>query len=81
MDGMYSLVYVYYRCVFKSELLIIGLRYPYPLFTMLDMTQRIGLFTASALLMAVVTALLKWLYGRVNGYTVPMQKPGSLESS
>jgi len=43
------------------------LRYPYPLFAMLDTTQRIGLFSVSALLMAVVTALLKWLYYRVNG--------------
>jgi hypothetical protein len=34
---------------------------------MLDTTQRIGLFSVSALLMAVVTAMLKWLYYRVNG--------------
>jgi hypothetical protein len=38
---------------------------------MLDTTQRIGLFSASALLMAVVTAVLKWLYYRVNG-NVPL---------
>jgi hypothetical protein len=34
---------------------------------MLDTTQRIGLFSVSALLMAIVTAMLKWLYHRVNG--------------
>jgi hypothetical protein len=76
-----TLVYLYRINISTSELLTIGLRYPYPLFTMLDTTQRIGLFSVSALLMAVVTAMLKWLYGRVNGYTVPMQKPGSLKST
>ena len=42
--------------------------YPYPLFALLDNTQRMGLFGASAALMAVNTAGLKWVYGRVNGF-------------
>ncbi|KAJ9635742.1 hypothetical protein H2204_005702 [Knufia peltigerae] len=41
--------------------------YPYPLFEVLDRTQRVGLFTASALIMAANTMILKWLHGRVNG--------------
>jgi hypothetical protein len=41
--------------------------YPYPLFEMLDTTQRAGLFLFSALLMAVGTACLTWLYSAVNG--------------
>jgi FAR-17a/AIG1-like protein len=41
--------------------------YPYPLFEILDTTQRVGLFSVSALLMAGSTVCLKWLYGRVNG--------------
>ncbi len=42
--------------------------YPYPLFAVLDNTQRMGLFGASAVVMAVNTAGLKWLYGRLNGF-------------
>ena len=42
--------------------------YPYPLFALLDNTQRMVLFGASAVLMAVNTAVLKWVYGRVNGF-------------
>ncbi|KAK1071118.1 hypothetical protein LTR74_003499 [Friedmanniomyces endolithicus] len=41
--------------------------YPYPLFTVLDTTQRIGLFASSALLMALSTAALVWVYHVVNG--------------
>ncbi|KAH6691312.1 integral membrane protein [Plectosphaerella plurivora] len=41
--------------------------YPYPIFTVLDTTQRVGLFTFSAVLMTGSTVLLKWLYGKVNG--------------
>jgi len=57
--------------------------YPYPLFDLLDTTQRIGLFSASALLMAASTAVLKWLYGRINGYgarTTPHARPGNVKS-
>jgi hypothetical protein len=56
-------------------------RYPYPLFAMLDTTQRIGLFSASALLMAVVTAVLKWLYSRVNAHAGPGLRPGSVKAA
>ena len=42
--------------------------YPYPLFAMLDSTQRVGLFVGSALVMAANTMVLKWLYGKVNGF-------------
>jgi hypothetical protein len=56
-------------------------RYPYPLFTMLDTTQRIGLFSVSALLMAVVTAVLKWLYGLVNGKAAMRTGSGSVKGA
>jgi hypothetical protein len=42
--------------------------YPYPLFAMLDANQRVGLFVGSALVMAANTMVLKWIYGRVNGF-------------
>jgi len=41
--------------------------YPYPLFAMLDQTQRVGLFVGSAVVMTLSTVTLKWLYGRING--------------
>ncbi|KAF7196042.1 hypothetical protein HII31_02668 [Pseudocercospora fuligena] len=41
--------------------------YPYPIFEMLDTTQRVGLFAFSALLMTTATAVLVWLYAMVNG--------------
>jgi len=41
--------------------------YPYPLFGYLDRFQRIGVFTGAAVTMTLSTALLQWLYGRVNG--------------
>ena len=56
-------------------------RYPYPLFTMLDTTQRIGLFSVSALLMAVVTAVLKWLHGLVNGKAAIRTGSGSAKGA
>jgi hypothetical protein len=56
-------------------------RYPYPLFAMLDTTQRIGLFSVSALLMAVVTAVLKWLYGLVNGKAAVRTGSGSVKGA
>lgn len=43
-------------------------RYPYPIFDVLNTVQRVGLFTFSAALMTASTSLLKWVYGRVNGY-------------
>ncbi|RMZ82831.1 hypothetical protein DV737_g1866, partial [Chaetothyriales sp. CBS 132003] len=41
--------------------------YPYPLFALLDGSQRTVLFAASAVLMAANTAVLQWAYARVNG--------------
>ena len=41
--------------------------YPYPLFALLDTTQRVGLFVGCALGMAGMTAVLKKIYGAVNG--------------
>jgi hypothetical protein len=40
--------------------------YPYPIFQMLDTTQRVGLFAGSAILMAVVTVALRETYRVVN---------------
>jgi FAR-17a/AIG1-like protein len=75
---------LYYCCcadVSTGQSLTAALRYPYPLFAMLDTTQRIALFCASALLMTVVTAVLKWLYGIINGQAPPVQRSGSVRSS
>jgi len=41
--------------------------YPYPIFAILTTSQRIGLFAFSALLMAISTGGLVWLYSVVNG--------------
>lgn len=55
--------------------------YPYPLFALLDNTQRMGLFGASALLMAINTVVLKWVYGRVNGFGTRVgERPGKLKA-
>ncbi|KAJ9605222.1 hypothetical protein H2200_010612 [Cladophialophora chaetospira] len=56
--------------------------YPYPLFALLDTTQRMELFGGSAVVMAGVTVVLKWLYGRVNGVVGPrggMERPGRVK--
>ncbi|CAL5865921.1 uncharacterized protein PFLUO_LOCUS127 [Penicillium psychrofluorescens] len=49
--------------------------YPYPIFEQLPTPGRIGLFSMSAIMMALSTSTLKWLYGRVNGLgkSVPAQ--------
>ena len=70
------------RRAFNGVHVLIPPRYPYPLFDLLDTTQRIGLFSASALLMTASTAVLKWLYGRINGYgvqTAPKARPGNVK--
>jgi hypothetical protein len=41
--------------------------YPYPLFEVLNTTERTVLFGGAALLMTFSTAALQWLYGKVNG--------------
>ncbi|KIV77869.1 hypothetical protein PV11_09647 [Exophiala sideris] len=53
--------------------------YPYPLFAMLDSTQRVGLFVGSALVMAANTMVLKWIYGKVNGFgRKAVNRPGKV---
>jgi len=42
--------------------------YPYPLFEVLTPAWRAVLFIGSALTMTLSTIMLKWFYGRVNGY-------------
>jgi hypothetical protein len=62
-----------------QHFLLTILRYPYPLFELLDTPGRIGLFSVSAIVMALNTATLKWLYGRVNGFggvSAPKARPG-----
>ncbi|EMF09773.1 uncharacterized protein SEPMUDRAFT_70631 [Sphaerulina musiva SO2202] len=44
--------------------------YPYPIFDLLSTSQRIGLFAGSALMMALSTVALTWLYSVVNGKDV-----------
>ncbi|KAM0721783.1 hypothetical protein Q7P37_002708 [Cladosporium fusiforme] len=41
--------------------------YPYPIFEILSTGGRVGLFAASAALMALATGALVWVYKRVNG--------------
>ncbi len=41
--------------------------YPYPLFAVLDTTQRLVLFTGAAILMTGSTVMLRRLYEIVNG--------------
>lgn len=58
--------------------------YPYPIFEMLPRDGRIGLFTLSAVVMAMSTATLKWLYGKVNGYgteAVATSHPGAVKEN
>lgn len=51
--------------------------YPYPIFAMLEPSQRIFLFLGSAMVMAANTVVLKWLYGKVNGLgRKAVEKPG-----
>ncbi|KAJ6116061.1 FAR-17a/AIG1-like protein [Penicillium sp. IBT 18751x] len=45
--------------------------YPYPIFELLPTPGRIGLFSMSAIVMALSTATLKWLHGRINGFGTP----------
>ncbi|CAN8098981.1 unnamed protein product [Discula destructiva] len=41
--------------------------YPYPIFTLLTMPQRVALFMGSGITCALSTMGLKWLYGQING--------------
>ncbi|KAE8140778.1 FAR-17a/AIG1-like protein-domain-containing protein [Aspergillus pseudotamarii] len=58
--------------------------YPYPIFEQLPFEGRIGLFALSAVVMALSTGTLKWLYGRVNGYgsqSKPHSRPGAISQN
>jgi hypothetical protein len=57
-------------------------RYPYPIFEALPTPGRVGLFSLSALVMALSTITLKWLFGRVNGLGNPIKpqsRPGDIK--
>lgn len=59
-------------------------RYPYPIFEQVLFEGRVGLFVMSAVVMALSTATLKWLYGRVNGFgtaSKPKVRPGALKQN
>ncbi|KAL3435557.1 FAR-17a/AIG1-like protein [Aspergillus tetrazonus] len=58
--------------------------YPYPIFEQLPFEGRVGLFALSAVVMALSTATLKWLHGRVNGFgtsTKAQARPGSVKAN
>lgn len=62
--------------------LLTGGRYPYPIFEQLSTTGRAGLFSLSAVVMAMSTITLKWLHGRVNGFGTslpPLSRPGDIK--
>ena len=57
-------------------------RYPYPIFDQVPFEGRVGLFVLSAVVMALSTATLKHLYGRVNGYGTAVEArayPGDIK--
>jgi len=53
--------------------------YPYPIFDVLSTPGRVGLFAASAGLMALATGALVWLYGVVNGREVRAARSGNVK--
>lgn len=53
--------------------------YPYPIFEMLDTTQRIGLFAASGFICTLSLWTLQWLYRKMNGDVRPKSYPGALK--
>ena len=53
--------------------------YPYPIFGVLSVPARVGLFFGSALVMAANTMLLKWIYSTINGTSSKNEKPGALK--
>ncbi|GKZ38415.1 hypothetical protein AbraIFM66950_010604 [Aspergillus brasiliensis] len=58
--------------------------YPYPVFEAVGFEGRVGLFALSAIVMALSTGTLKWLYGRVNGYGTSAKAqshPGAIKSN
>jgi len=66
----------------RSPTAINTTRYPYPIFEKLPTPGRVGLFAVSAVVMALSTSMLKWLYGRVNGFGTPTparSRPGDVK--
>ena len=55
--------------------------YPYPLFEALSREGRAGLFAGSAVGMVGGMVLLKWIYGRLNGYGLEdlRERPGRVK--
>lgn len=53
--------------------------YPYPIFDVLSTPGRVGLFAASAGLMALATGALGWLYGVVNGREARRARSGNVK--
>ena len=53
--------------------------YPYPIFDVLSTPGRVGLFAASAGLMALATGALVWLYGVVNGREARRARSGNVK--
>jgi hypothetical protein len=78
MDGMFaSVIHVHFLRANRP-------RYPYPIFEQVPFEGRVGLFVLSAVVMALSTATLKSLYGRVNGYGTPapaQSRPGAIKQN
>ncbi|KAF7719070.1 Integral membrane protein [Penicillium ucsense] len=58
--------------------------YPYPIFEQLSTTGRAGLCSLSAVVMAVSTVTLRWLFGRINGFGSPVpaqSRPGDIRKN
>jgi hypothetical protein len=53
--------------------------YPYPIFDVLSTGGRVGLFAASAGLMALATGGLVWVSGGVNGREVRRARSGNIK--
>jgi len=55
--------------------------YPYPIFDVLSTPGRVGLFAASAGLMALATGALVWVYGVVNGREARGARSGNVKGN
>jgi hypothetical protein len=54
-------------------------RYPYPLFDVLTIPNRITLFVGSAVVMTLNAALLTYVYSSVNGRDWPRARRGAVK--
>ncbi|GFF35169.1 hypothetical protein IFM51744_02693 [Aspergillus udagawae] len=82
MEVLISILYWSLRMI--DERLVYNGWYPYPIFEQVPFEGRVGLFVMSAIVMALSTATLKWLYGRVNGFgtaSKPRSRPGALKQN